>query len=129
MFIFSTALQDGNTGLINAEILVHTGTEGGNITVGCSFTLFGITKFFCKKKCEGNDTLVSTDEDRGQRGRYSIEYIKGSLVSSTLLKVSITNLMKSDSGRYRCSLDRPLLPDSYKEFDIRVEDGEFLLSL
>lgn len=47
-------------------------------------------------------------------------------MSSTVLTVSISQLTKSDSGRYRCGLERPFLPDSYWEFDIRVTDGESL---
>ncbi|XP_044066041.1 uncharacterized protein LOC122882587 isoform X2 [Siniperca chuatsi] len=122
-FFFLT-LRDGNTGLINAEIPVHTGTEGGNITVGCSFYLSGVRKIFCKDECEGKDILVETTGDRAQSGRYSIEYIEGTFpLISTLLYVSITKLTKSDSGRYRCSLDRFLIPDSSEEFEIRVTDA------
>ncbi|XP_045911759.1 uncharacterized protein LOC123974844 isoform X2 [Micropterus dolomieu] len=118
-FFFLT-LQDGNTGLINAEILIK---EGGNITRACSFKLSGSRKIFCRNECEEQDILVETAGDRAQSGRYSIEYKEGSFpVSDTLLYVSITNLTKSDSGRYRCSLDRYWAPDSYEEFDIRVED-------
>ncbi|XP_045911409.1 uncharacterized protein LOC123974630 [Micropterus dolomieu] len=118
-FAFLT-LHDGNTGLINAEILVK---QGGNITRACSFKLSGSRKIFCKEECEEQDILVETDGDRAQSGRYSIEYKEGSFpVSDTLLYVSITNLTKSDSGRYRCSLDGYWAPDSYEEFDIRVED-------
>ncbi|XP_077946360.1 uncharacterized protein LOC144388737 isoform X3 [Gasterosteus aculeatus] len=43
-FFFS--LGSRNTGLINAEILVQTGKEGGNITVACKFKLSGKTKIF-----------------------------------------------------------------------------------
>ncbi|XP_038577717.1 uncharacterized protein LOC119905075 isoform X4 [Micropterus salmoides] len=118
-FFFLT-LQDGNTGLINADILIK---EGGNITHACSFTFSGSRKIFCRNECEEQDILVETAGDRAQSGRYSIEYREGTYpVSSTLLYVSITNLTKSDSGRYRCSLDRDWAPDSYEEFVIRVED-------
>ncbi|XP_044066028.1 putative protein TPRXL isoform X2 [Siniperca chuatsi] len=122
-FFFLT-LRDGNTGLINAEISVHTGTEGGNITVECSFTFSGSRKIFCKEECEGKDILVETTGDRAQSGRYSIEYKEGSFpLTSTLLYVSITKLTKLDSGRYRCSLARFLIPDSSEEFEIRVTDA------
>ncbi|XP_039460761.1 uncharacterized protein LOC120435363 isoform X3 [Oreochromis aureus] len=67
-FIFLT-LQ----GVVDAVIPIRTGVEGGTITVGCSFTLSGSRKLFCKEK---------------------------------FVYVSITKLEKSDSGRYRCSLDR-----------------------
>ncbi|XP_044066037.1 uncharacterized protein LOC122882585 [Siniperca chuatsi] len=119
-FFFLT-LRDGNTGLINAEIPVHTGTEGGNITVGCSFTFSGSRKIFCKEECEGKDILVETTGDRAQSGRYSIEY-EGAILSSERMFVSITKLTKSDSGRYRCILDR-WIKDSSEEFEIRVTDA------
>ncbi|XP_044066031.1 uncharacterized protein LOC122882582 isoform X1 [Siniperca chuatsi] len=122
MCFFFLTLRDGNTGLINAEIPVHTGTEGGNITVECSFFLSGSRKIFCKEECEGKDILVETTGDRAQSGRYSIEY-KGAAFSSKHMFVSITKLTKSDSGRYRCSLDRFLIPDSSEEFEIRVTDA------
>ena len=50
------------------------------------------------------------------------------LRSSTALHASITQLTRSDSGRYRCRLERPFLPDSYWEFEIRVTEGESPLS-
>ncbi|XP_031134270.1 CMRF35-like molecule 1 [Sander lucioperca] len=123
-FFFLT-LQDGNIGLINAEIIEGTGTEGGNITVRCSFTLSGKRRIFCKDECKDGDILIETEEDTAQRGRYSIRYIEGSfLLSGTVLYVSITNLTHSDSGRYRCGLVRsfPFSP-SYQEFEIRVTDA------
>ena len=91
LFIFLTALQDGNIGLINAEIIESTGTEGGNITVGCSFTFSGKRRIFCKDECKDGDILIETEEDTAQRGRYSIEYKQISTLS-TVLYVSITNL-------------------------------------
>lgn len=120
LFTFSTALQDGNTGLINAEILVK---QGGNITRACSFKLSGSRKIFCKEECEEQDILVETDGDRAQSGRYSIEYKEGTFpISSTLLYVSITNLTKSDSGRYRCGLGGTSVPESFSDFEVRVSD-------
>ncbi|KAM8755177.1 uncharacterized protein AB9X84_011727 isoform 2-T2 [Acanthopagrus schlegelii] len=117
--IFILSLQDGNTGLINAETI--TVTEGGNITHACPFffSVFDKRKIFCKEGCEEKDILVETTGDRAQRGRYSIEWKTTGLLSS-LLYVSITNLTKSDSGRYTCRMDRGYL--SNKEFEIRVED-------
>ncbi|XP_031168086.1 CMRF35-like molecule 1 [Sander lucioperca] len=117
-FFFLT-LQDGNIGLINAEIIKSTGTEGGNITVGCSFTFTGKRRIFCKDECKEGDILIETEEDTAQRGRYSIEYKN----SATVLYVSITKLNKSDSGRYWCRLVRSLFPSSYQEIEIRVTDA------
>ncbi|XP_073325749.1 uncharacterized protein [Pagrus major] len=114
------SLQDGNTGLINAEPI--TGKEGGNFTHTCSFsfTVFDNRKIFCKEGCEEKDILVETTGDRAQRGRYSIVYEKTGQTSSVLY-VSITNLTKSDSGRYTCRVDRGLFAN--KDFKIRVEDA------
>ncbi|XP_036959091.1 uncharacterized protein LOC119022395 isoform X4 [Acanthopagrus latus] len=118
--IFILSLQDGNTGLINAQTI--TVTEGGNITHVCSFSFSGSRKIFCKEGCEEKDILVETTGDRAQRGRYSIEWKEADhLLAYSVLYVSITNLTKSDSGRYTCRVDRGIL--SNKEFEIRVEDA------
>ncbi|XP_042265115.1 uncharacterized protein LOC121895757 [Thunnus maccoyii] len=110
--------------LINAEIPVHEGTEGGIITVTCDFNFSGKKKFFCKEKCEEGNVLIDTTDVRAQNGRYSLEYKEGFYpVYSTILYVSISQLTKSDSGRYRCGLERTVLPDGFSEFEIRVSDA------
>lgn len=125
MFIFSSALGDGNVGLVNAEKLISA--EGGSITAVCPFSISGRKKFLCKDECKDGDILIETLDDTAQSGRYSIKYKEGTYpVSYTVLNVSITHLKKSDSGRYSCGLERPLLPDSYQEFELQVIDGEFL---
>ncbi|XP_047459051.1 uncharacterized protein LOC125018776 isoform X1 [Mugil cephalus] len=118
-FIFLT-LQDGNTGLVNGRI--YTGKEGGNITVGCSFTFSGSRRLFCRNKCEEGNILIDTTEDKAQRDRYSIEYINTGVLSNTMY-VSITQLKKSDSGWYRCSLDRSFSPESSEDFEITVTEA------
>ncbi|XP_067449744.1 uncharacterized protein [Thunnus thynnus] len=111
--------------LINAVIPVHEGTEGGIITVACDFKLSGKKKLFCKEKCEEGNVLIETTDVRAQSGRYSLEYEEGFYPkSSTILYVSISQLTKSDSGRYRCGLDRTWLPDGFSEFEIRVSDEQ-----
>ncbi|KAL3064799.1 hypothetical protein OYC64_000933 [Pagothenia borchgrevinki] len=118
-FFFLT-LRDGNSGLTNAQDLVRTRTEGGNITCACSFHFRGERKIFCKGKCKDGNILVETTGDSAQRGRYSIEY-----VSNTILYVGITKLTKSDAGLYQCGLeDRPFLVfNSYQDIKIRVTDA------
>ncbi|XP_075958630.1 uncharacterized protein LOC142960603 [Anarhichas minor] len=118
------ALRGRNTGLINAEI-IRTGTEGGNIRVGCTFTFSARKKIFCKEPCEEGDILIETEDVTAQRGRYSITYTEGAYpVRSTVLYVSITKLTKSDAGKYRCGLHRSLpLPSSYQDIEIRVEEA------
>uniref|UniRef100_A0A8K9UQM5 Immunoglobulin V-set domain-containing protein n=1 Tax=Oncorhynchus mykiss TaxID=8022 RepID=A0A8K9UQM5_ONCMY len=70
---------------------------GGQVTVGCSFTLAGNNnKYFCKGTCSGRDILVETKGSKNvSQDRYSIED-KGDGV----FYVTIKNLMKSDSGTY-----------------------------
>lgn len=119
--IFSGALCDGET---CAPRYVQ-GAEGGSIRVACSIQFVEIgRKFFCKGECEGEDVLVQTIGFQAQNGRYSLRY-----AAKSLLYVSITQLMKSDAGRYRCGVRRAPLPDSYKEFEVIVTDGEFLLKV
>ncbi|XP_059188560.1 CMRF35-like molecule 9 [Centropristis striata] len=116
------SLQGGNTGSVDAGGYdVLTGTEGGNITVECTFTFSGGRRFFCKQECE-EGVLVQTAGDGAVNGRYSIEYSKKSILT-LVLYVSITQLTRSDSGRYSCGLDRRLFPDSHKEFEIIVKDA------
>ncbi|XP_034060337.1 uncharacterized protein LOC117538592 [Gymnodraco acuticeps] len=114
-------LRDGNSGLLNAQNLDRTETEGGNFRVSCSFTFSGGRKLFCKGKCEEGNILVETTGDSEQRGRYSIRYNEGTLLSYAILYVGITKLTKSDAGRYQCGLDRSFL-DSYQDIEIRVTD-------
>ncbi|XP_026010920.1 uncharacterized protein LOC113013904 [Astatotilapia calliptera] len=121
-FIFLTALQDGNTGLVKAQTLPHRAEEGGNIAVACNFYLSGSRKLFCKEKCEDGNILVETSDDAAQNGRYSIEYEKTDTLSYTLY-VSITQLKQSDSGWYRCSLDRTLAPDGNSDFELIVTEA------
>ncbi|XP_039878518.1 uncharacterized protein LOC120727966 [Simochromis diagramma] len=112
-FIF-LYLQDGNTGLANAETLVYEGVEGGNITVECKFYLLGSKTLFCKDKCEKGNVLIETTDYTAQSGRYSITFVKTNLLSKDIVYVSITQLNKSDSGWYRCTLDRSLQPCDFQ---------------
>ncbi|XP_039878542.1 uncharacterized protein LOC120727984 [Simochromis diagramma] len=122
-FIFLTALQDGNTGLVKTETLTYRAEEGGNITVACSFTFPGSRKLFCKKKCENGNILVETSDDAAQNGRYSIKYENKGDTSSDIMYVSITQLKQSDSGRYRCSLERDWKPDGKHDFELIVTEA------
>ncbi|KAL3975008.1 hypothetical protein ACER0C_023634 [Sarotherodon galilaeus] len=121
-FIFLTALQDGNTGLVKAQTLTHRAEEGGNITVECSFYLSGSRKLFCKEKCEKGNILVETSDDAAQNGRYSIKYKKTD-TQSYIMYVSITQLKQSDSGRYRCSLGKRWWTDGNDDFELIVTEA------
>ncbi|XP_033943496.1 uncharacterized protein [Pseudochaenichthys georgianus] len=119
---FVLTLQGPNTGLVSAGgHPVFTGTEGGNISVHCSFVFPGRRKLLCKPDCEER-ILIETTGDKATQGRYRIEYIK-TIFLSYRVRVGITKLTKSDSGRYKCILDRYLLPNSHGLIEIIVEDA------
>ncbi|XP_042265578.1 uncharacterized protein LOC121896023 [Thunnus maccoyii] len=119
-----TALQDGNTGLVNA-IDLFAGAEGGSGSLSCHLTSSGSTKFFCKGECKEEDILIKTDGVTAQSGRYSIRYEDGSS-GRRIVTVYITQLTKSDSGRYRYGLGGSSVPDSYCDFDLIVTDAATL---
>ncbi|XP_045911384.1 uncharacterized protein LOC123974606 [Micropterus dolomieu] len=116
-FFLLSALQDGNTGLPNAPINAFTGTEGGDITVTCSFSSSGNWMIFCKRECKPQDTLIETTRIIKRRGRYSIRHEGGNVF------VSITQLTKSDSGWYRCGLGESLSSALFESVQIIVEDA------
>ncbi|KAJ4934053.1 hypothetical protein JOQ06_006860 [Pogonophryne albipinna] len=84
------------------------------------FFVLRTRKLLCKPDCEER-ILIETTGDKATQGRYSIEYIYISL--SYRVRVGITKLTKSDSGRYICGLDRDLLPNSHDLIEIIVEDA------
>uniref|UniRef100_A0A4W6FBL2 Immunoglobulin V-set domain-containing protein n=1 Tax=Lates calcarifer TaxID=8187 RepID=A0A4W6FBL2_LATCA len=106
------------------EIPVFKRAEGETITVKCHFSTTARKKYFCKDECEDDDILIKTDKNRAQSGRYSISFENRGRV----LSVTIKQLIKSDSGLYRCGLDIALSIDPYSEFRIIVTNGELLLT-
>ncbi|XP_051282844.1 polymeric immunoglobulin receptor-like [Dicentrarchus labrax] len=119
---FLSALCGGDSGLVSARLNLYTGAVGGSGTLECTLRLSGSNKFFCKKECKAEDILIKTDGVRAHSGRYSIKYRNDS-PERGILSVTITNLTKSDSGRYRCGLGQTLVPGSYRDFEIRVSDA------
>ncbi|KAM4570652.1 polymeric immunoglobulin receptor-like [Fundulus diaphanus] len=94
----------------------HLSAEpGSSITVACSFPPSGGTKYFCRGPCD-EITLVQTDGETAQSGKYSIEYEKRYF--KDILLVTITELTQSDSGQYRCYQDTT--KNSYIDFNITV---------
>ncbi|XP_033981477.1 CMRF35-like molecule 8 [Trematomus bernacchii] len=77
--------------------------------------------YFCKEECE-RDILVGTTYKDLKKGRYSIRYLEGSLKEGFVF-VSIKKLTQSDSGWYRCGLDRPNSNDPYQRFKVIVTDA------
>ncbi|XP_014832632.1 PREDICTED: uncharacterized protein LOC106910504 [Poecilia mexicana] len=111
---FLTALQDGET----AE--TQTRMRGENITVECKFNFSENPILFCKENCEGENILINTTENRADKGRYSTFYNSG--YTSASLHVSISDLKRSDSGRYRFGLGKNR--SRYHEFHLDVTEGQ-----
>ncbi|XP_026189154.1 uncharacterized protein LOC113146096 [Mastacembelus armatus] len=108
VILFFLSLQDRST----AQSITYIGTTGGQITVKCSESFQTSWKTFCKDPCNRN-ILIQTTGVRAHSGRYSIKYERGHF------SVSITELIKSDSGRYRCGVSSA----PYVEFGITVVDA------
>ncbi|XP_033981441.1 polymeric immunoglobulin receptor-like isoform X2 [Trematomus bernacchii] len=117
LIFFVLTLQDGNTGLVSAQLSVYSGIEGENARVKCSFPSYRNRKIFCKEPCEQEDILIETTNATAQRGRYRIDYKDG------VFSVTITQLTKSDSGRYRCGAGSSLKQALYEEIEIIVVDA------
>ncbi|XP_029601388.1 CMRF35-like molecule 3 isoform X3 [Salmo trutta] len=100
------------------ESAVTKEVVGGQVTVGCSFTLAGNNnKYFCKGTCSGKDILVETKGIKNaSQDRYSIED-KGDV-----FYVTIKDLRKSDSGTYWCGVDRTI-KDTFQELRLIVTDA------
>ncbi|XP_016521795.1 uncharacterized protein LOC103130976 [Poecilia formosa] len=92
--------------------------EGQNIRFGCKALIAGRTKYFCKDTCR-EKILVSTTGYRALRGRYGIDY-QAFPDGTAIMNVSIRNLKISDSGRYRCLLEKPGVRLQYSDFDLIV---------
>ncbi|XP_034060346.1 uncharacterized protein LOC117538598 isoform X2 [Gymnodraco acuticeps] len=114
-FFFLFSLQDGNTGLVSDQFSVYSGIEGEDVRVECFIPSNRGKEFFCKEKCEEEDILIETTDTPAQSGRYSIDYVDGYSF------VTITQLTKSDSGRYRCAAVTQEV--SYKCIGIIVVDA------
>ncbi|XP_025757919.1 uncharacterized protein LOC109198941 isoform X4 [Oreochromis niloticus] len=118
---YSINYKDGSSDLDKKSGFTRTETEGEAITLGCSNTVYGQRKFFCKNQCKNEgEILIDTSNNKAVSGRYSIEYTAGSLFG---LCATITQLTKSDTGRYICGYGNPLSPDSYHSPSLVVIDG------
>ncbi|KAM8755128.1 uncharacterized protein AB9X84_011702 isoform 2-T2 [Acanthopagrus schlegelii] len=119
-FCFISALC-GDTGLVSAKLNIFTGAEGTSGSITCYISQHKKMKFLCKEECKGEGILIKTVDVRAQNGRFSIEYKRKSS-GRGVLTVTITNVTRSDAGRYRSGLGSDLVPDSYRDFEIRVSD-------
>ncbi|XP_041668524.1 polymeric immunoglobulin receptor-like isoform X2 [Cheilinus undulatus] len=111
---------------VTAKLSIFSGATGGNGTISCRFTVHDDKKFFCKDDCKGENILVQTDGVIAANGRYSMSYTEvskaGSSSEKSKLAVTIRNLMKSDSGRYRCGIGETNAPRDFSDFEVRVVD-------
>ncbi|XP_063748394.1 polymeric immunoglobulin receptor-like isoform X2 [Eleginops maclovinus] len=119
-FFLLFSLQDGNTGIVSAQLTVYSRTEGEDFRVRCFFSSRGAWKFFCKETCRQKDILIETNGDSAQRGRYRMGYEDGYYL------VTISQLTKSDSGRYRCGKGSSLSSASYKYIEVIVVDAKLV---
>ena len=119
MFVFSTAQLDGSS-----EVKQLYKRSGGDVTVQCFFTNPKGSKYFCREECgETKNVLVKISGYKEQSGRYSIRYFTELGGQGGFLIVTITQLISSDSGRYRCSMGE----ESHRDFEVIVTDGKFPL--
>ncbi|CAJ1084337.1 uncharacterized protein LOC117809317 [Xyrichtys novacula] len=100
--------------------------SGGDVRISCpfssSFHQLRISAFLCRVEtlqCLFVPTKV-TGNTR-QHDRYTIRYVQYTS-GSGFVYVSISQLKKSDSGRYRCGLERQGLSDIWSVFDVDVSD-------
>ncbi|XP_034534791.1 polymeric immunoglobulin receptor-like isoform X1 [Notolabrus celidotus] len=119
---FFLSLQDGNIGFISAQTYYHTVPEGGQAELECPSSSASSRKFFCTETCKQEDILIDTEEVSAQSGRYSIGPRKGQTSSGDVF-VNISNVTKSDSGRYRCGVGRFLSSATYVKTEIIVVDA------
>ncbi|KAK1898796.1 Polymeric immunoglobulin receptor [Dissostichus eleginoides] len=133
-FFLLFSLQDGSTGLVSAQLFVYSGIEGEDVRVECSIPSYRSRKLFCKETCEYGNILIEITDAPAQRGKYRIDYVDGySFVTITQLtksdsgRYSIDQLTQSDSGWYRCGLGRPDSKDPYRRFRLIVTDGRGLV--
>uniref|UniRef100_UPI0037E848D1 uncharacterized protein n=1 Tax=Semicossyphus pulcher TaxID=241346 RepID=UPI0037E848D1 len=96
---------------------------GESVIVNCTFTVYFPntvrSAFLCKEPCE--DNLIETAAYT-QRDRYAIRYEEFNRGVRSAF-VTISQLTKSDSGRYTCGLDRVGFTDPSRRFDIIVTDA------
>uniref|UniRef100_A0A3B4XDR5 Immunoglobulin V-set domain-containing protein n=1 Tax=Seriola lalandi dorsalis TaxID=1841481 RepID=A0A3B4XDR5_SERLL len=104
-----------------------SGSESGRLlhvtpSLSLTFSLTFLSLCHCPYLNKGkNYILIETTNNRARSGRYKMEYKEGSLNGGDLF-VTIKQLTKSDSGRYRCRLGTSL--SSYDDLEIIVTDGD-----
>ncbi|XP_048051829.1 CMRF35-like molecule 1 isoform X2 [Megalobrama amblycephala] len=91
------------------------GYSGKHIIISCSHKWASTNiKYFCRDPC--GDILVKSD--RSPEGRYRLEDF-----GTGTFNVTITDLQESDSGIYRCGVERVGI-DTYQKVNLKVSKGE-----
>ncbi|XP_017313222.1 CMRF35-like molecule 1 isoform X2 [Ictalurus punctatus] len=89
------------------------GYEGQSITIECSHVWAnGNRKYFCKDPCKEEKDVVA-DSVKPLHVRYQVQD------RGNVFTVTITDLKKTDSGKYWCAVDR-MLGDTYTEVSLTV---------
>ncbi len=93
------------------------GYTGKDATITCSRgSASSNIKYFCRDPCDHRDVLVKSDQT--PKGRYALkDHGDGRFT------VSITDLQESDSGNYRCAVER-FFYDAYEEVKLTVSNGK-----
>uniref|UniRef100_A0A672F1J3 Immunoglobulin domain-containing protein n=1 Tax=Salarias fasciatus TaxID=181472 RepID=A0A672F1J3_SALFA len=103
----------GTTGLIKVF-----GYLGGDVNVTCPYDpgYENYEKYLCKNKCDDNDVLITTTDNKNVR--FSISDKKN--IAKFL--VTISNVTASDAGKYWCGVTRTG-KDLYQEVKIQLTKG------
>ncbi|XP_039460479.1 uncharacterized protein LOC116311862 isoform X3 [Oreochromis aureus] len=118
--VVAEALLDGDD---PAQLKHFYKETGSSLTVGCYFNQSGGQKFFCRGECGEDKVLLQTDDEDASKDRYRIGYrgtSEETYRGQGIVYVTITQLTESDSGQYRCSLNRSQA--SFRLFVLSVTD-------
>nr|XP_057940207.1 uncharacterized protein LOC131136892 [Doryrhamphus excisus] len=115
--------QQYRSSVPSPEVHIHTGPAGGTLEIQCPFHASWSTKFFCKGNCLDGHILLRTTENSACVDRYCVDFRPEPLMKMYLLVVTISQLDKSDSGRYTCAVGSSLRSAYIQEFDVSVSDG------
>ncbi|XP_029950755.1 polymeric immunoglobulin receptor-like isoform X1 [Salarias fasciatus] len=110
LLCISAGCVTGTTGLIKVF-----GYLGGDVNVTCPYDpgYENYEKYLCKNKCEDNDVLITTTDNKNVR--FSISDKKN--IAKFL--VTISNVTASDAGKYWCGVTRTG-KDLYQEVKIQL---------
>ncbi|XP_073327234.1 uncharacterized protein [Pagrus major] len=113
LFCFSSAVIDGNAGLVDAQ----TKMEGEDFTIQFALYVPPGSRIYLSRNDGGKEEiLVETHGNRMQSGRFRIRYDKIDLKVHAV----ITDLNLSDTGRYEVGVGDSSSHDPYGEFEIKV---------